>query len=261
MIQTKALVLGTQRLGPLFYRLKLKAPSISSQAQPGQFVHLKVDEGYDPLLRRPFSFHHTDPSQGCFDLLIKLRGKGTRLLSQKSPGEELDLIGPLGNGFPLPHSGQSPILVAGGAGIAPLFMLAERLTSARGNLFFWGAKRKEEIFLRDEFSSLGWRLEISTEDGSIGYRGLVTDLLQAYLSKAKDNCLIYTCGPWGMLKEVARLSGQNHLPCWVSLEGNMACGVGACWGCAVRCKVEGKLGYRRICKDGPVFSAEEVIWD
>jgi len=260
MIQTKAPILGTQRLGPFFYKIKLKSPSISSQAQPGQFVHLKVDEGYDPLLRRPFSIHRTDPSQGGLDLLIKLRGKGSRLLSRKSPGERLDLIGPLGNGFPLPHSGQSPILVAGGAGIAPLFMLAERITS-RGNSFFWGAKGEEEIFLRKELSSLGWRLEISTEDGSLGYRGLVTDLLRGQLSRMKGDYLIYACGPWEMLKDVAKLSQERHLPCWVSLEGNMACGVGACWGCAVRCKAEEKIIYLRICKDGPVFSAEEVVWD
>ncbi len=260
MIQTKARILGTQRLGPFFYRIKLKAPTVSSQAQPGQFVHLRVNETYDPFLRRPFSLQHTDPAQGSFDLLIKLRGRGAWLLSQKSPGEELDLIGPLGNGFLLPHPGQLPILLAGGAGIAPLFMLAERL-STRGGTFFWGAKGKEEIFLRDELSSWGWKIEISTEDGSLGYQGMITDLLQTYLSKTKGNQLIYACGPWGMLKEVARLCRENHIPCWVSLEGNMACGVGACWGCAVRCKVEDRFEYRRICRDGPVFSAEEVVWD
>jgi dihydroorotate dehydrogenase electron transfer subunit len=260
MIQAKALILGTKRLGPLFYRFKLKSPSISSQARPGQFVHLRIEDSFDPLLRRPFSIHHTDPSQGTFDLLFKVRGKGTRLLSQKSPAEELDLIGPLGNGFPLPTPGQSPILVAGGIGIASLFMLAERLTSA-GSPFFWGVKGKEEIFLRDELSSLGWRLSISTEDGSLGYQGLVTDLLQDFLARAKGDHLIYACGPWGMLREVARLSQENHLPCWVSLEGNMACGVGACWGCAVRCRVEGEIVYRRICKEGPIFAGREVIWD
>ncbi len=260
MIQTKARILGTQRLGPLFYRIRLKAPGISSQAQPGQFVHLRIDEGYEPLLRRPFSIHHTDPSQGSFDLLIKLRGRGTRILLQKSLGQELDLIGPLGNGFPLPHPGQLPILVAGGAGIAPLFMLAERLSSV-GGLLFWGAKGKEEIFFQGELSSWEWRLNLSTEDGSLGYQGLVTDLLRGQLSKLKGNYLIYACGPWGMLKEVARLSRERDFPCWVSLEGNMACGVGACWGCAIRCRVGEELGYRRICKDGPVFSAEEVIWD
>jgi len=259
MIQAKARILGTQRLGPLFYRIKLKAPGISSQARPGQFVHLRADEGYEPLLRRPFSIHHTDPSQGNLDLLIKLRGRGTRLLTQRSPGEEVDLIGPLGNGFPLPHPGQLPILVAGGAGIAPLFMLVERL-SLVGGFLFWGAKGEEEIFLQKEISFGGWKLQVSTEDGSLGYQGLVTDLLQTWLSKNEGNYVVYGCGPWGMLQGVARLSRERSLPCWVSLEGNMACGVGACWGCAVRCKVAGGPVYRRICRDGPVFSAEEVIW-
>ncbi len=261
MIHTRALVLGIERLSPLFYLVELKSPIVASQAKPGQFVHLRVAENYDPLLRRPFSLHNTKPSQGTFYILFKLRGKGTQALSQSSAGEELDLIGPLGNGFPPPSPDQLPILVAGGAGIAPLFMLAQRLSSVRKGLFFWGARGREEIFLQEEISSWGWELRVSTEDGSLGHRGMVTDLLGAYLSKTKDDQIIYACGPWGMLKEVNKLSKERDLPCWVSLEENMACGIGACWGCAVRCRVDEGLVYRRICKDGPVFPAQEVVWE
>lgn len=235
-------IIKIEALGLHHYRIRLFAPGLTSIAKPGQFLHIRINDGIDPLLRRPFSIHRI--VDDGVEILFRVVGKGTRLLSKKRVGERLNLLGPLGNGFRI-REDKGVVLVAGGIGIAPLFFLAEKLTKSKHPLtLLIGAKTKGEILCEDELRGLGVDVRIATEDGSYGNRGLVTDLLHTL-----HPTHIYACGPVSMLKKVTEFAKWNGISCQVSLETRMGCGVGACLGCAV------KIGssYKYVCRDGPVF--------
>ncbi|MDD5045304.1 MAG: dihydroorotate dehydrogenase electron transfer subunit, partial [Candidatus Omnitrophica bacterium] len=178
-------------------------------------------------------------------------------LSQKGAGEYLDVIGPLGNGFTLPLTPYPlSLLVAGGMGVAPLVYLAEILKRSK-ILVLIGAQSKSGIICEKEFKDLGCSVKIATDDGSCGFRGKVTELLSNILVTMDCRpATIYACGPRPMLKAVAEIAQKENIPAQISLEEHMACGIGACLGCAVNTRA----GYKRVCKDGPVFGAEEIIW-
>ncbi|MDI6606108.1 MAG: dihydroorotate dehydrogenase electron transfer subunit [Candidatus Omnitrophota bacterium] len=250
-LQLKAEILYNKKEKGTFWRLGFIAPAISGSCLPGQFLTLRLTDGYEPLLRRPFSIHRaTGPN---IEILYELVGRGTEILSQKKPGEVLDIIGPLGNGFTL---NRQAIIIAGGMGVAPLIFLAEKLREFK-IIVLLGAKTKNQLLCERDFKKLGCQVKIATDDGSKGYNGKVTQLLQHLLSTIDHRpSTIYGCGPRPMLKEVARISGRHHLPAQLSLEEHMACGIGACLGCAVNTKE----GYQRVCKDGPVFDAARIIW-
>lgn len=240
------------------------SPLLSQKALPGNFCHLKVGKGYSPLLRRAFSFHWVEKEKNCFELLFKVVGPGTELLSWKNPGEKIDLLAPLGNSFSFPEREEKVVLLAGGMGIAPIFYLSNFLLKRRSNpekiVLFYGVKKEEELILLDELCSLGIELHIATEDGSAGYKGMITSLFYQELKEKRvkfKRTKFYACGPNPMLKEVSSLSRRLNLNCEISLENHMPCGIGACLGCAVK-TVD---GYKRVCKDGPVFDAREVILD
>jgi len=258
-------------VGPRLWRLVFGSPELAASAIPGQFVHVLCGTSHDPLLRRPFSIHDADPDSGQAALLYEVRGRGTALLAEKRPGEMLDILGPLGNGFRLPVSGDQPVVLAGGGvGIAPLRFLARKIADAVGGeciTFNFGARTSEMHVCLDDFRclcpmDLESRLWIATDDGSLGDQGLVTDLLVRRVQELGDSeqPLIYACGPTPMLREVARIAGEHHLQCQVSLEAKMACGVGACMGCVVKARDGDGFKYVRVCKEGPVFDAHEVIW-
>jgi len=235
----------------------LSAQGIAAAAKPGQFLQVKVSDNTEPLLRRPFSIHNV--KSGQIEILYEILGKGTEALAQKAAGAYLDCIGPLGNGFefrtPYPAP-RNPILVAGGMGIAPLFFLAQRLSKGK-TLVLLGAKNKKQILCEKELRRLGCRVMLATDDGSKGFKGKVTDLLRHLISAIDHRpSAIYACGPRPMLKEIARISQTQHIPAQASLEEHMACGIGACLGCVVNTR----QGFKRVCKDGPVFQAEEIIW-
>ncbi len=181
MVQTKAEIIENRELLPAtYYQLSLKVQRIAQVSKPGQFLHIKVNQGIFPLLRRPFSIHRVRREN--VDLLYKIRGKGTKILSRRKRGQYLDLIGPLGKGYKLPDKGVRIILVAGGIGVASLYFLAEELTQrSLPYITLIGGKKSEDILCRDEFKQLGGVVKISTEDGSLGRKGLVTDLLQELL--------------------------------------------------------------------------------
>ena len=228
-------------------------------------MQIKVSNGLSPLLRKPFGFHRIvgNHKKQIIEILYESIGKGTRALSARKPGEALDIIGPLGNGFNLERQGAS-ILVAGGIGAAPLLMLAEELVRNRklkigkNILVLLGARSKNDILGEKEFKKAGCKVKIVTDDGSKGHKGFVSALLQKILTtNDKRPTTIYACGPKAMLKEVAGIAGKNKIPCQLLLEEYMACGVGVCLGCAVMTK----SGYKMVCKDGPVFEASEVIWE
>ncbi|MFH1457629.1 MAG: dihydroorotate dehydrogenase electron transfer subunit [Candidatus Omnitrophota bacterium] len=288
MFQIKAKVLYNKRDKDSFFHCAMEAPRIALKALPGQFVNIRLTDAFEPLLRRPFSIHRVRGK--TVEIIYEVLGKGTQAFSRKKAGEYLDVIGPLGNGFghpptPIPHS--PSILVAGGMGVAPLVFLAEKLREIQNpclsgrqakskiqNLVFIGAKTKKQVLCEKEFKKLGCEVKIATDDGSKGFKGRVSGLLKLLLCTMHHACLparqapctIYACGPRPMLKEIALISAQYHIPAQVSLEEHMACGIGACLGCVVKAKgkkpkAKSDFEYKRVCKEGPVFRADEIVWE
>lgn len=247
-----ASVTGHRVVGPLVRWLTLKAPAIASAARPGQFLHIRLGETLEPLLRRPISIADADPATGTVSLIYRIAGRGTALLAKLQPGNEIDCMGPLGNGFDL--SPRRPLLVGGGMGLAPLLFLARQLCP-RPMSVLMGGRDSRELFWQDIFGDVCRSLHVTTDDGSLGLRGFTTDHLPSLLAGGEYD-MIFACGPRPMLEGVARLAKAHGLPCQVSLEDYMACGVGAC----LSCTCAGTDGKRRkVCSDGPVFQAEEVL--
>ncbi len=255
--QVKAKVIKNIEVAENYYKILISCPRTIQPLKAGQFMEIKVSDNYEPLLRRPLSIHTVKGRDIGF--LYEIKGKGTEILSQKKPDEYLDIIGPLGNGFnPTPNTyNLSPILVAGGMGVAPLVFLAERL-QRRNTQVLIGAKTKNQLLCEKEFKKLGCEVKISTDDGSSGFQGKVTDLLKNILRTTHDarRTTIYACGPRPMLKEICRISKKYNFPAQISLEEHMACGIGACLGCVTSTT----QGFKRVCKDGPVFDASEIRW-
>lgn len=251
----KTRVLIHEQLPSGFYYLRIKAPDIARTARPGQFVMVKVTTLHqDPLLRRPISIMDAHPLSGEIELLYKVAGRGTQLLSNWPTGSDLDVLGPLGNGFkpaPEPHTA---LLVGGGIGIPPMIFLAHVLASRlKGGIHaFLGVRTAEDCIGEDQFELYGASVHCATETGEKGVRGLVTEPLKIFLNDISPaDPIMYACGPKPMLKAVAELGNQRKIPVFVSLEEHMGCGVGACLGCVI----ETRMGPVRICKDGPVFDA------
>lgn len=252
----QAQVVSNQHTGGVNYLLVLKSLDIALRASPGQFVHLRCTKGLDPLLRRPISICLTDPQKGLVYLWYQVVGKGTKLLSNLKPGDTVDLMGPLGRGF-TPVEGQKIALIGGGMGIAPLILLGHTLAEHNQAAAFFGARSAEHLPPRDLFPPMEGFL--ATEDGSAGYQGFVTELLEEWITLEKPD-LLYACGPQGMLKQVAAMAKKTGIPLQVSLETVMACGVGACLGCTCESARQGD-SWLKVCQDGPVFWAQEVKWE
>ena len=260
IFQKRAKILDNFRIISGYYKLILRDEEIAQTARPGQCVMLKFVEGYQPLLRRPFSIHSVKTSR--IEILYEIVGKGTEILSFKKAGEYLDVLGALGNGFSMLDS-RCSILVGGGIGVAPLLYLAQRLTERTAQnaqhkaLVLIGAKTKKEILSKKEFANLGLDVKISTDDGSAGFKGKVTELLKKILSTMDCGLsTIYACGPEPMLKEITEIARIHKIPAQISLEEYMACGLGVCLGCMVKTKG----GYQAVCKVGPVFDSMVIKW-
>ena len=271
----RATIAANQEVRPSYFKMGLEGPGLRVGFEPGQFFMVRIGEGPDPLLRLPFSIHWM--KEGSLEILYRIVGRGTEALASFKPGQEIDLLGPLGKGFLIPFDLGSALLVAGGMGIAPLRGLAGRLyallegfgTQAhRADLeakvtAIIGGKGSGDILCTEELRALGAEVHISTEDGSLGEKGLATDLLGELLSESRASSplpsILYACGPRPMLAKVARIAHQAKIPCQVSLEEYMACGIGACMGCAVKTKTQAD-SYQLVCKDGPVFDAELIQW-
>lgn len=245
-------------IGSGYRQLTLSAPTICPQVKPGQFIHLRVPGLGESLLRRPFSIYQA--TDGAISVLYKQVGKGTRELAYLPVGGKADFIGPLGNGFPLPPpEGSMPVLVAGGYGVAPLSLLARNLD--RLGIVFVGGRTAEDLLCLRDFRDMGWQVEMTTEDGSAGTKGRVTDALDPWLAEHQD-VILYACGPDGMLEAIDNRLVQYALPGWLSLDKHMGCGVGACLACVQRVHTsDGGSCWKRCCCDGPVFAAGEIDWN
>jgi len=254
-----AKVLTNEPLNADYRCLALDAPAIARAARPGQFVHLRVTGLELSALRRPFSIYRAEGDR--LSVLYKTVGRGTEQLSRLRAGDMLDAMGPLGNGFPLGTEGQLPILVAGGYGVAPLAFLARQLPTK--GIVLIGGRTADDILCTDDFTSLGWDVQVATLDGSRGENGLVTVLLDAWLTAhAMQPAEFYVCGPYGLLRAVAERAAHAGARAWVSLDKHMVCGVGACLACVQRLRrPDGSTWIARVCRDGPVFEAGEVVWE
>ena len=260
MLKESGAILANVQSGPDIFEVSARLPKIAAQAQPGQFVHVRITSGCDPLLRRPFSVYRADPKEGTLSVLYEVVGRGTELLSQRAAGETLDVLGPVGNGFGIPEGLGSALLVAGGMGMPPLVFLAHRLAELGiQTTALVGARSKDRILGREELVSLGAQVEIVTDDGSEGRAGLVSGLVEERLGSDAPG-QVFAVGPAAMLRKVIELALDAQIPCQVSLESRMACGVGACLGCVVRVRsTDEQPQYKRVCVDGPVFDAREVL--
>ena len=249
-VQEMAIVLEQRILAEGVYSMWLST-SIAKEAVPGQFVSLYCEE-HSRLLPRPISICEIDKKRSAIRLVYRLAGEGTKEFSALQTDDEVKVLGPLGNGFPL--EGEHPIVIGGGIGVPPMLELAKSL-SAKATIVL--GYRYEQLFLKEQFEDYG-QVEIATDNGAVGVHGTVVDVLE---QKQITGDVIYACGPKPMLAAVKRYAMEHEIKCYVSMEERMACGIGACLGCVCQTKEEDAHSHvhnTRVCKDGPVFLAEEV---
>jgi dihydroorotate dehydrogenase electron transfer subunit len=286
----RAQIVFNEQLSSAYRHLGLSAPGFPDAFAAGQFVMLRPPMALDPFLPRAFSIYRlqtpADSKVPVVEVLYKILGKGTQCLSRMEAGQELEILGPLGNSFSVPEHLGTAILVAGGIGVPPIAALARQirnvqcLSDRQAGAFhncevFLGGRTHEDILCVKDLGETGATVRITTEDGSQGIRGVITDLLTPFLDAAVDrttrhvgpeespnHLCLFSCGPPGMLAAVARLAEERGVPCQTSVEANMACGFGACMGCAIGVRSNsGSRSYKLVCKDGPVFDSRVIRWE
>ncbi|MCX7793446.1 MAG: dihydroorotate dehydrogenase electron transfer subunit [Thermodesulfovibrionales bacterium] len=253
-ISFQAEIIENTAITPDIFKLILNPLESFYEPMPGQFFMLSVSESYDPLLKRPFSVY--DLKDKNLEFLYRIRGRGTGLLSEKKPGQRISVTGPFGKPYPEHDSALSVWIVAGGLGIASLNFLVQRLVS-RGQKpkVFYGARTGAELIITGDIKDFCEVFTI-TEDGSSGQKGNVIDLFNNLIHSSPFPELIYACGPQAVLSFIDRKAQEMGVKAYLSIEERMACGMGACLGCVVKTKE----GYKRVCKEGPVFREGELIW-
>jgi len=283
MFEQTVQIVSNERDTDQYFRLVLRAPQIAPLIQPGQFAHVRILPLKDALLRRPFSIFQV--AGDTFSILYKTVGKGTDALSRMRAGGELSVIAPLGHGFSVPKAGgEIPLLVAGGYGMAAMYLLAQR--SPQKGIVFVGGRRRVDILCEKEFAALGWDVRVTTEDGSHGEKGLVTQPLLAELRtphSALRTCRLFACGPTPLLKAVGKIAEDFNVPAELSMDEHMCCGVGVCLTCVIPVKTgdglrrakarlpaatvrehggrDGGWEYQRTCTEGPVFDSRQIVWE
>lgn len=246
----EAKVVSQKLFNSTIKQIVVYAPELAAQAVPGQFVNVKVSKQTAPLLRRPFGVAGVDRENGTITMIYRIIGEATKILSECEPGDMLDIIGPLGNGFDM--NSERPLIVGGGLGLAPLLYLTEAFGSGKAEILM-GGRNAEELCWAEHYEKLAAAIHLTSDDGSVGVQGTVMALLPELLASGKFDC-VYVCGPVPMMKAVSEAALAAGVKCQVSLEKYMACGLGACLSCS--CAGIGKR--LKICTDGPVFWAEEV---
>ena len=252
-IQHTLKVLSNKKTGGEYFHLVLEARELAPRIQPGQFIHIKVADGFEPLFRRPFSVYRA--KNGRVEVLYDPVGRGTRILAAKEKGAVVDVLGPLGKPFAVPGKEvQQIVFVAGGIGVAPFLLFSDALKAHKAEkVLLYGGRTKDHTFPLTEFKKNGVKVFVATEDGSVGVKGRVSQL---FTKVAADPATtrIFTCGPRAMMAAVQKFAQDAGLKGEASMEEVMACGLGACLGCSIRTT----KGYRTVCHDGPVFALDEL---
>lgn len=243
-------IISNRAVASDIYRLEVVEPLLAQETVPGQFLQVRIDTP-GLFLRRPLGIAEADAPKGTIVMYYRVIGKGTAALARMKAGEVVNCLGPLGNGFLLAAS--RPLLIGGGMGLAPLLFLAQRFLGKAAVLI--GGRNKAEVFWTDFFAPLTRHVFITTDDGSAGKKGFTTSLLPMLLQEYRFDAL-YVCGPEIMMKKIATIAAEKAVPCQVSLERRMACGLGACLSCVIDAKDGGR---KKVCQDGPVFWAQEVF--
>jgi len=257
--EPKALIIHKTTWGD-YCLLGFRAERIATEARPGQFIMVRPGDNLHPLLRRPISIHSV--LDGVVEIYFQQAGIGTKLLGQKEKNEYLDVIGPLGKGFHLDDSlqGKSVALIGGGRGIAPLYFLAHKLRDLEAlPRIYYGGRTINDIPLRKKFEEEEFEILLTTDDGSFGSKGQVTDLFHVSLQDFSP-ARIFACGPEAMMQKVSRIALEKNIAAEFSLEAIMGCGFGACWGCVRKLKNDTQEEWSKICEEGPVFPGEKIIW-
>ena len=247
----QAVIISQEEIPPGIYSMWLKTDHIAGQAKAGQFISVYCEDG-SRMLPRPISICEIDRADHALRIVYRIAGKGTEEFSQKHTGMRLEIMGPLGNGFPLKN--KKAFLIGGGIGIPPMLELAKQLNCEKQIILGY---RNSEMFLLDQFKKLG-SVYVATEDGSYGSKGTVLDAIR---DNGLEGEIIYACGPTPMLKALKEFAGERKMECWISMEEKMACGIGACLACVCKSReIDGHTNVhnKRVCKEGPVFRAEEV---
>ena len=261
MLEQTVQIVSNERDTDSYFRLVLRAPQIAPLIQPGQFAHVRILPLKDALLRRPFSIFQV--AGDTFSILYKTVGKGTDVLARMRAGEEVSVIAPLGHGFTVPKpGGETPVLVAGGYGMAAMYLLAQR--SPQKGIVFVGGRKRVDILCEKEFHALGWDIRVTTEDGSHGEKGLVTQPLLAALRTPRSalrTFKLFACGPTPMLKAVGKIAEDFDVPAELSMDEHMCCGVGVCLTCVIPVMAGDTWEYQRTCTEGPVFDSRQVLWE
>ena len=258
MFEVLTEMVSNQRMTDDTWLMGLHSAEIAQTAKPGQFVMIRVRPGLDPLLRRPFSI--CGVRDDLLLVLYRVVGKGTSLMTGLREGERMWVLGPLGKGFAVPENRTGRLLVGGGIGIAPLLFLGQ-FHREKKVTFMMGFRSAKDIIFPERITGEDTGFLVATDDGTRGHPGPVTDLLEEHLRKSQGEVAVYACGPKPMLRKVAHMTMAQRIPCQVSLEAHMACGLGACQGCAVKASADSGRSYFHVCKEGPVFEAREIDWE
>ncbi|MEI6891716.1 MAG: dihydroorotate dehydrogenase electron transfer subunit [Pontiella sp.] len=258
MKQEKTTVLEHDNFQGEYRILRLAAPVVGPLVKAGQFLELQIPQIGERILRRPFSIYQADASGVA--ILYKTVGRGTEAMTHIQVGDEVSIIGSQGNGYPEPDPRKIPVLVAGGYGNAALYILAQRMK--KKGVAFFGGRSAIDILLVKEFKALGWDVRPTTNDGSLGTKGLVTAAFDPWAAEQDIQSLeVFVCGPNPMLKAMGDRAIEKQFTAWLSLDQDMACGVGACLTCVIKRKTKDGWEWARCCKDGPIFESREILWD
>lgn len=254
-IQLNCKLIKKEQLKPDIFKFSLSAKEITDIAKPGQFIEIRVTDGLDPFLRRPISIYNMDKENGVLEIIFRVQGKGTEILSRKQEEDFIDVVGPLGYGTFKYEDYKNIAVLGGGIGVFPLYELTKNASRSATVNAYLGFRDKEAVLLEKEFEEVSDRLVITTDDGSYKTHGFAINELKKDLEEEKVDC-IFACGPLPLLRAVQTLAKELNIPCQISLEEKMGCGLGVCLGCAVEI-VTG--GYEHVCKQGPVFDSNKVI--
>ena len=259
-VNIKAKLLEKEELKPGIFKFSVQADEIVNTARPGNFIEIRVNDDIEPFLIRPISIYNMDKEKGILEFIFQVKGKGTTILAKRNEGEAIDIVGPLGFGTFKYSSYENLAIIGGGIGVFPLYELAKSAKNENKNVnTYLGFRNKDLVVLENEFKQVSNQLTITTDDGSYSQKGFAIDFLKKDIEAGKIDS-IYACGPLPMLRAVRELALEKNIPCQISLEERMACGLGVCLGCAVKTAKSSKEApeYWHVCKAGPVFQAKDV---